>query len=414
MHLLIQKFGGSSLATPELRRQVVEHVVAAKQTGKQVVVVVSAIGRLGDAYATDTLLDFLYQTASSPPQREIDLLLACGEIIAAAVTATAINEAGKKAVALTGWQAGIITDGVYSQAEIVKIRKERILRHLQDNMIVVVAGFQGVSEKGEITTLGRGGSDTSAVALGAALNADLVEIYSDVDTVMTADPRLVPEAQPIKNIGYQEVLQMAHEGAKVIHPRAVDLALQYNLPLLLKKTGAQAPGTLITHHTLGTDQSIRKNANIVTGITHTNNLVQVCVQTPSPDGQQLEQMLNKLSEAGVSIDLINISPQENVFTVSASHREKVKQIMTELGYRAQITNGFAKVTVVGSGMRGIPGVMARIVTALNRVQTPILQTADSHLNISCLIPEEKIAAAAQALHLEFGLHEELQPKDSSI
>ncbi|HZK23767.1 MAG TPA: aspartate kinase [Oscillospiraceae bacterium] len=406
MRLLVQKFGGSSLATQELRQQVVEHIVTAKQAGWQVVVVVSAIGRQGDAYATDTLLDFLYQLTTTPPPREKDLLLACGEIIAAAVTAAAVNEAGEEAVALTGWQAGIITDGAFGQAEIVKIKKERILRHLQDNQTVIVAGFQGISDDAEITTLGRGGSDTSAVALGAALNAELVEIYSDVDTVMTADPRLVPEAQPIKNIGYQEVLQMAHQGAKVIHPRAVDLALQYNLPLLLKKTGASAPGTLITHHKLGNGQRLRQSSNVVTGITHTNNLAQVCVQAPSTDGYQLEELLKKLSSAGISIDLINFSPQEKMFTVSASHQEKVKQILQELGYKAQVAPGFAKVTVVGSGMRGIPGVMARIVSALNKAQTPILQTADSHLNISCLVAEDNVTAAARALHLEFGLHED--------
>lgn len=406
MRLLVQKFGGSSLATAELRQQVVEHICMAKQSGKQVVVVVSAIGRQGDAYATDTLLDFLYQVTENPPGREKDLLLACGEIIAAAVMAAAVTKSGLEAVALTGWQAGIVTDGMFGRAEIIRIDREKILCHLQKNNVVVVAGFQGINEEGDITTLGRGGSDTTAVALGAALNAELVEIYSDVDTVMTADPRLVPEAQPIKNIGYYEVLQMAREGAKVIHPRAVDLALQYNIPLLLKKTGTQAPGTLITHLQAAGGQTLAKKANVVTGITHSNNLAQVRLQAPLADSKQLEEMLQRLSTAGISIDLISLSPREQMFTVPAREEKRVKEILQDLGCPAEVINGFAKVTVVGSGMRGMPGVMARIVAALNRAQTPILQTADSHLSISCLVPVDKAAAAARALHLEFGLHED--------
>ncbi|NLZ93753.1 MAG: aspartate kinase [Firmicutes bacterium] len=404
MRILVQKFGGSSLATPELRQQVLQHILQAHDKGKKVVVVVSAMGRKGDSFATDTLLDFFSQVVANPPVRERDLVLSCGEVIAAAVMAAEIIQAGHAAVAFTGWQAGVITEEVFGQAEIIRIKKERILKQLQEGKIVVVAGFQGVTENGEITTLGRGGSDTSAVAIAAALEAEQVEIYSDVAAVMTADPRLVPEAKPIRNIGYQEVLQMAREGAKVIHPRAVDIALQYNLPLVLKKTGMPDQGTLVTHQKLIDGKSLMAKTKIVTGITHVTDLVQVTV--PQADNNQVEEILKQLSAAGISIDLISFSPQDKMFTVDGSECSQVKQILQALGFAAQIKKGVAKVTVVGFGMRGVPGVMSRIVTALNRVQVPILQTADSHLNISCLIPEKDVASAVRSLHQEFGLEEE--------
>jgi aspartate kinase len=403
MGLIIQKFGGSSLADAALREQAVGHILEARSAGHMPVVVVSAMGRSGDPYATDTLLDCMRQVATALPPRESDLLVSCGEIISACLLATELIRQGVAAAALTGQQAGIVTDGIYGHAEIVRIRKERLLRLAQEGKVPVVAGFQGCSEEGEINTLGRGGSDTTAVALGAALEADVVEIYSDVDTVMTADPRLVPEARPIKNIGYQEVLQMAREGAKVIHPRAVDIALQYNLPLLLKKTGSADSGTLVTHKKPTGDKSFISREKVVTGITHITGLAQVRIESNFAGGRELEEMLQKLSTAGVSIDLINLSPQEKMFTVPGSHCDRVRAVLSELGYQGSVECGFAKVSVVGAGMRGIPGVMARVVTALNRAQTEILQTADSHLNISCLIPEKDTAAAVKALHMEFHL-----------
>lgn len=405
MRLIVQKFGGSSLVNKELRKKAAEHVLFVKKQGMSPIVVVSAMGRRGDPYATDTLIDFLSEISPAPSSREKDLFIACGEILSAAAMAVEIDSQGIKAVAVTGWQAGIITDGSYGNAEIVRIKKDRLLRLAMDGYVVVVAGFQGVSESGEINTLGRGGSDTTAVALGAALEAEVVEIYSDVDTVMTADPRIVPDAKPIKNLGYQEVLQMAREGAKVIHPRAVDIALQYNLPILLKKTGEIVGGTLVSHKKPQEDRSFISRDRIVSGITHVSGLAQVRLRGAETSSGETEMMLRKLSEAGISIDLINLSPQEKMFTVPASEGERVRSILAALGYEAVVNSGFAKVSVVGSGMRGIPGVMARVVSALNRSRTEILQTADSHMNISCLIPEKGVDEAVKALHLEFQLSE---------
>ncbi|EEG76794.1 aspartate kinase [Dethiobacter alkaliphilus] len=405
MRLIIQKFGGSSLSSKELREKAIEHILAAKAEGYTPVVVVSAMGRKGDPYATDTLLEFIREIAPSFPLRETDLVLSCGELISAAVLAAQVGAHGVKALALSGAQAGIVTDGVFGQAEIIRIKKEKILRLAQDGHVPIVAGFQGSSEEGEINTLGRGGSDTTAVALGAAMEAEVVEIYSDVDCIMTADPRIVPEAKPIGNIGYQEVLQMAREGAKVIHPRAVDIALQYNLPLRLKKTGSYDSGTLVTHKKPQLDKSFISREKVVNGITHVTGLAQARVLAPQASGEEIETMLQELSDAGISIDLINLSPQEKAFTVPAAAAEQTKSIIASLGYEAIVNAGYAKVSVVGAGMRGIPGVMARVVSAMNKAQTDILQTADSHLNISCLIPENRVAAAVKALHLEFNLNE---------
>jgi aspartate kinase len=402
MRLIVQKFGGSSLNSPELRKEAVGHILAARKEGFDPVVVVSAMGRRGEPYATDTLLDLLRSADPLAPPRESDIIASCGEIIAAAVIASQICAAGLKAVSLAGWQAGIITDGVYGQAEITRIKKERILKLVSDGTVVVVAGFQGVSEHGEINTLGRGGSDTTAVALAAALESEAVEIYSDVDTVMTADPRLVPEARPIRDIGYQEILQMASEGARVIHPRAVDIAIQYNLPLILRKTGQQG-STRVTHRQVRDEKVLIPKTRVASGITHVTGLAQVRLENPETGGKEMEEALRNLAAEGVSIDLISFSPREKMFTVPAGDGERVKASFSAVGCRAVVQNGFAKVSVVGSGMRGVPGVMARVVRALNRAGTEILQTADSLLSISCLIREKDVSAAVQSLHLEFGL-----------
>ncbi|MBS4022398.1 MAG: aspartate kinase [Dethiobacter sp.] len=403
MRIMVQKFGGSSLGCHELRQRVVRHVLAAQGEGYNPVVVVSAMGGKGEPYATDTLLELMRNVTPAPPPRETDLLISCGELIAAAILAVQITGAGADAVALAGWQAGIITDGVFGQAEIVRIKKDRILKLAAEGKIVVVAGVQGVSEQGDINTLGRGGSDTTAVALAAALESEWVEIYSDEDPVMTADPRFVPEARPIRNIGYEEVLQMAREGAKVVHPRAVDIAMQFNLPLLLKKTGENSSGTLVTHKKTHDEKDFIPKERVVSAITHVGGLAQIRMLEPQARGNELEEMLRKLAKSGISIDLISFSPQEKMFTVKDEEAGKAAETLKAAGYRAVIGTGFAKVSVVGSGMRGIPGVMARVVTALSRAGAEILQTADSHLSISCLIPEKDVGDTLKSLHLEFGL-----------
>ncbi len=247
MKIIVQKFGGTSVASPHTRELVVNKVKEAIGNGYSPVVVVSAMGRKGDPFATDTLINMLKSVNPSPEDHEMDLLMACGEIISSAVMAATLQEAGLKSKALTGGQAGMITDNEYGNAKIRKVEPDHLLQLIEQGIIPVICGFQGVTEDHKnITTLGRGGSDTSAAAFGVALKADKVEIYTDVDGVMTADPRVVKDAKIIKQISYDEIREMAHQGAKVIHPRAVEIVMRYGVPMVVKSTFSDAQGTLIT------------------------------------------------------------------------------------------------------------------------------------------------------------------------
>ena len=245
MPLLVQKYGGTSVSTPERREMVMQKIIAAKESGNDVVVIVSAMGRRGDPYATDTFLDMLREVGPDPDPKKKDLLAACGEIISACLMSHALEQKGYPAEAMTGFQAGICTDRNFTNAEIENINPERIVKALQDGKIPVIAGFQGITKEGEVTTLGRGGSDTTAIAVGGALQADLVEIYTDVPGVALTDPRIVPEAPFIRSIEFAPMYLLARAGAKVIHPRAVKTAIAYNMPFAVRSTFDDAPGTII-------------------------------------------------------------------------------------------------------------------------------------------------------------------------
>jgi aspartate kinase len=245
MPLLVQKYGGTSVSTPERREMVLQKIIAAKNSGNDVVVIVSAMGRRGDPYATDTFLDMLKEVGPNPDPKKKDLLASCGEIISACLVAHALDRKGYLAEAMTGFQAGIHTDSNFTNAEIIKITPDRVFKALKDGKIVVIAGFQGFTEDWEITTLGRGGSDTTAIAVGGAIKADLVEIYTDVPGVALTDPRIVPEAPFIRNIEFAPMYWLARAGAKVIHPRAVKTAITYNMPFAVRSTFSDDPGTIV-------------------------------------------------------------------------------------------------------------------------------------------------------------------------
>lgn len=247
LRILIQKFGGTSVATPDSRQLVVNKIKQAQKKGYAPVVVVSAMGRSGDPYATDTLIQVAKQANPLLDKRELDQIMCCGEMISAVVMASTLQSAGIKAVMLTGGQAGIITDDHYTQARIIKIDTSHLQELLWRGYLPVVCGFQGMTFQHQLTTLGRGGSDTTAAALGDALEAEAIEIYTDVDGIMTADPRLVPTARLLEHMSYEEACQMAYQGAKVIHPRAVELAMKKRIPLIVKSTFSNHPGTRITH-----------------------------------------------------------------------------------------------------------------------------------------------------------------------
>lgn len=404
MRIVVQKFGGTSVATPEGRLCVVQRIEAAVAEGLRPVVVVSAMGRRGDPFATDTLIDFAREHAPEMPAREMDLLMACGELISVAVMTGVLAGRGHAARGFTGAQAGIRTDDNYGSAAIVDVQPQAVLEALEQGELPVVAGFQGFSPGGDFTTLGRGGSDTTAAALAGALRAERCEIYTDVDGLKTADPRLVPLARTLEVATYDEAAQMAHTGARVVHPRAVELAMQANVPLRIRSTFSDGPGTLVTYapEAAGLGVSEIRPRGPVTGVTHVPNLAQITVQHPSDDPRGLA-LLQELAAAGISIDLINLSPGRKVFCVDQNQVEAARGILTRLGLTPEISIGCAKVSVVGAGMRGRPGVMATVVASLTRAGVEILQTADSHVTISCLIRQEELEAAVRALHDGFGL-----------
>jgi len=426
--VLVQKFGGTSVATPELRRQVVRRIMDARRAGYAVAAVVSAMGRAGDPYATDTLLGLL-DGGTEPDPRDRDLLLACGEIIACVVLAHGLRACGCPAVALTGRDAGIITDGNFGNARILRVDAEGVWRHLRDGRVAVVAGFQGVTADGQVTTLGRGGSDTTAAALGVALRAEAVEIFKDVEGVYTADPRLVPEAVPLERLSYREVVEMAHLGAKVVHPRAVEIAMEGRVPLRIRPTVGDGPGTLVCD---GLGEGLGRGGDrVVTGVAHVPGRVQFripgAVGSSGPDqgpgrddgmaggrggaggaGQgdpedTVRNVFAQLGAAGVSADMIHVSPELVAFIVDEGSRRRAEKVLRSLAVPFAVTAGLAKVSVVGAGMHGVPGVMARVLKALHRARAPVLQTADSHANISCLVREPDAARALRALHEEFQL-----------
>jgi len=403
MKIVVQKFGGTSVATPSARNQVLKRIVQAKADGQSPVVVLSAIGQKGDPYATDTLLELINDAGPSVPKRERDLLLSCGEVISCALLSALLVGKGYPARALTGGQAGIITNTEFGNARIVEVLPEPLLALLKKGIIPVVAGFQGRTPAGDITTLGRGGSDTTAAALGAALDAETVEIFTDVDGIMTADPHIVGEAHTLATLTYEEVAQLAYQGAKIIHPRALELAKQYSIPIKVRSTFSDQPGTLVAHGVHSPGRLHLGPDRLITGIAHLPNIAQIKVQFAANDKQRETELFESLAQAGVSIDLINVFPETKIFTISESSLPAARHALAAAKFEAAITDGLAKVSVVGMGMRGVPGVMAKVVNILNSTGVEILQTADSHATISCLVRASDTQKALCALHKGFNL-----------
>lgn len=396
MRIIVQKFGGTSVATAEGRAKAMERIIEAKEQGYSPVVVVSAMGRRGEPYATDTLIDLVRAIHKEIEARELDLLISCGEIISTVVMATSLKSLGHPSVALTGGQAGINTDGNHGSAQILDINPDPIKKYLAKGKIVIVAGFQGVCEDGSITTLGRGGSDTTATALGAALHAEVVEIYTDVDGVMTTDPRLVPDATIMKDISYKEICEMAHQGAKVIHPRAVEAAMDGKVPIKIKNTFSNAEGTLIVENA---------EERVITGLAHLSNIAQVKVGPLAGDAVQMAKVkvLKTMAEARISIDMIGVAPNSIFFTINSDDTDKASKALQDADYNLVIDPDCAKLSVIGAGMIGVPGVMADVMEALDKAGVTVLQTSDSDITISFLIKEAHLTKAIQILHSNFNL-----------
>ncbi|WP_339821733.1 aspartate kinase [Paenibacillus sp. FSL R7-0216] len=404
MRILVQKFGGTSLSTKEARDHVISHVRRELDNGFRLVVVVSAMGRKGDPYATDTLLDLVAEGDGYLPPREQDLLMACGEIISAAKLCSLLTERNISSVVLTGAQAGFRTDSQYGNARILDIVPTRVLEELKQKDVVIVTGFQGQNQGGDFTTLGRGGSDTSATALGAALHAEMVDIYTDVNGILTADPRIVEDAKPLEYVSYAEICNMAHQGAKVIHPRAVEIAMQSGIPVRVRSTFSQGEGTLVANPEGFKDVQIGIVDRYVTGIAYVANVTQIRVESAGkgPDNLQL-QVFKTMAENDISVDFINVTPTGVVYTVFDKDSAKAEAVLKSLELSPQICTGCAKVSVIGGGINGVPGIMAKIVEALTEHGIQILQSADSNTTIWVLVHKDDMVQALRALHAKFEL-----------
>ncbi|MDO5516213.1 MAG: aspartate kinase [Clostridium sp.] len=398
MKIIVQKFGGTSVSTEENRKKVIEKVKGAIKNGYSPVVVVSAMGRKGAPYATDTLLSLIKDEFKDSNKLAQDLLMCCGETISSVVMCNDLYSAGVNAVPLTGGQAGVMTDNNFTDARCLKVDPKKILDIVDQGRVPVITGFQGVTKDGFLTTLGRGGSDTSASLLGVALNASMIEIYTDVDGIMTADPRIVKDADLIDVISYNEVFQLADQGAKVIHPRAVEIAMEGNVPLLIKNTMNDCKGTLINNF------GDRQHRRIMSGITSQGDRIQVSIsRADNKENSKYNDILQLLAANKISLDLINIFPDNQVFTINESDKDLVETILNKDNFKYSLIEDCSKISVIGSGMKGIPGVMARIIKSLNENNIEVLQTADSHMTIWCLVHSKDAINAINILHRAFSV-----------
>lgn len=403
MKVLVQKFGGTSVATVEQRKRVVYHVRRALEEGYKVVVVVSAMGRKGEPYATDTLLQLVNESGTLK-NREKDLLLSCGELISACVLSSLLTAENIINCVLTGGQAGIVTDNQFSNSQILETNPQRVVTELKRGNVVIVAGFQGRTIDGEVTTLGRGGSDTSATAIGAALSAEYIDIYTDVDGIMTADPRIVMDATPLKTVTYSEMCNLAFQGAKVMHPRAVEIAMQSNIPIRVRSTMTDGLGTLVT----GSDKkrvSLGMKNQFITGITQLPNVTQIKVPAKCDQLDIHLKVFRAMADYGVSVDFISINPSGIAYTVNDELANRAEEILRRLDLKPELTRNCAKISAVGAGMTGVPGVIGKILEALLEADIQVLQSADSHTTIWVLVKGSKMIQAVRALHRKFHLHD---------
>ena len=399
MSLIVQKFGGSSVADAGRIRRVAERVVATATDGTQVCVVVSAMGD-----TTDELIDLAAQVSDSPHPRERDMLLTAGERISMALLSMAINDLGRDAVSFTGSQAGIVTDTSHGKARIVELRSHRVREAVDAGRIAIVAGFQGVSTALDVTTLGRGGSDTTAVALAAALGADVCDIYTDVDGVYTADPRIVPDARKLDEITYEEMLELAASGAKVLMARSVELARNHRVPLRVRSSFTADEGTRIT--------DVLEQA-IISGVAHDVTEAKVTIIGVRDQPGIAARVFRALADAAVHVDMIvqNVSAEGHTdisFTMPKDDLSHIEPILAAVARDAgaagfTVDPDIAKVSLIGAGMKSHPGVAADMFEALAEAAINIEIISTSPIRISCVVPVEKVEPAVKALHTAFDL-----------
>ena len=412
MPTVVQKYGGSSLSDAESIKRVARRITETRRAGNDVCVVVSAMGD-----TTDELLDLAQEVSPMPPPRELDMLMTAGERISMALVAMAIHDLGFSARSFTGSQAGVITDEAHGKAKIIDVTPGRISQALGEGHIVIVAGFQGVSQTTkEITTLGRGGSDTTAVALAAALHADVCEIYSDVDGVFTADPRVVPRASKLERLSAEEMLELAAAGSKILHLRCVEYARRYNLPIHVRSTFTDKPGTIVADYTEG--ETVE--APIITGVAHDASEAKLTVVGVPDRTGMAAQIFEALARAGRNIDMIvqNVSAVETgrtdiSFTLPRTDGRSAMQALEAIRERVGFTglqydDQIGKLSLIGAGMRTNTGVSATFFKALADAQINVEMISTSEIRISVITREERLAEAVLSVHTAFGLDSEAE------
>jgi len=402
MALVVQKYGGSSVADAGRIKNVARRIATTRDEGNQVVVVVSAMGD-----TTDDLIELAYKVATRPDVREFDTLLSTGELVSSTLLAMALKEMGYQAISLSGAQAGIRTDSVYSRARILKIEARRVVSELEKGNIVIVAGFQGVTDEMDVTTLGRGGSDTTAVALAASLGAGGCQIYTDVDGVYSADPRLVPQARPLAEIGYDEMLELATYGSRVMHPRAVELGELYGIPILVASSFSREPGTLIHG---GASMEVR---NKVRGVAHDLDVAKITVVGVSDRPGIASSIFRPLAEAGISVDtIVQNASIDNItdltFTVAKGDLAEAMRVIEPVAGSIEAKQcisktSLGKVSIVGTGMQNTPGYAAKMFQVLSEEGINIHMITTSEIRITCIVDEAEVKKAVCALHRAFEL-----------
>lgn len=417
MAVIVQKFGGSALASQEGRAQAALRVKEARDKGYQVVAVVSASGEDHDPYSTEALLGLTKTIGFLPDPREQDLLLSCAATISSVLLVDALDRVGCPAVALTGGHAGVVTDEQFGSAEIVRIDPAPLEAHLSEGRVPVVAGPQGASEDGEITTLGRGGPDTMATALGVALRAEAVEIYRDYAGVTTVDPRLVPEARTLEVISYEELYEMSRHGARVVYPRAAAMARRNGVQMRVRSVFEAGRQTTLSEAISPQKTPRQAPTRVITGITHNTGLAQLRIKVPLSFGltgmdkshhevarkrsETEVKIFGRLGTAGINVDLVSLAEDVICFTVKEDMAEDARRLLEAEGLACEVSGSCAKITLIGLGMQHVPGVLAGVIQCLYDAGVPVLQTADSEITISCLVPEAGLAKAVQALHEKF-------------
>ena len=402
MALIVTKFGGTSVGSPDRIRAVAQKLIARKKAGDEVVAVVSAMG-----HVTDELVELARQITSEPPDREMDMLLSTGEQVSISLLAMAIIAEGFDAVSFTGAQVGIVTDAVHSKAKITEVRADRVREALSRGEIVIVAGFQGMTADGTITTLGRGGSDTTAVAVAAGIGADVCEIYTDVDGVYTADPRIVPDARKIDRISYEEMLEMAAGGAAVLQMRSVEFARNHGVVIHCRSSFNDTPGTIVKEADETMEQAI------ISGVTHDTSEAKVTIKDVPDMPGVAAKVFSAMAENNVNVDMIiqNVSEDGRTdisFTVPKADlvraRRSVADVVALLGARDfSVDESIAKVSLVGAGMKTHPGVAAKMFSALADANVNLDLISTSPIRISCVISASQVSDAVLALHAAFGL-----------